>query len=77
MRVGCQKHWYEKARGWVDPQGITKETKRENCQGKGVTGALGVAIEQAGEDFVVVFYGFRDPLNQSGRRYFGSGGGLP
>ena len=40
-----------RAEGHVVPE----EAQGENCEGKGVAGVEGVAIEKAGEGFVVVF----------------------
>jgi hypothetical protein len=38
-------------------QGIAEETEGEDCEGEGVAGSEGVAVEEAGEGFVVVFCG--------------------
>lgn len=38
-------------------QVVTEEGEGEDGQGEAVAGAEGVAIEEAGEGFVVVFYG--------------------
>lgn len=37
-------------------QGIAEKTQGEDREGEGVAGALGVAVEEAGEGFMVVFY---------------------
>lgn len=41
--------------GKGDGQEVAEETEGEDRQGEGVAGALGVAIEEAGEGFIVVF----------------------
>ncbi len=38
-------------------QGIAEETEGEDCEGEGVAGSEGVAVEEAGEGLVVVFCG--------------------
>lgn len=47
---------YGGGRGCKDEHVITKDAEREDGQGEGVTGTDGVAIEEAGEGFVVVFW---------------------
>ncbi len=46
---------------WEDGRGlgqvVTEEAEGEDGQGEGVAGAEGVAIEEASEGFIVVFYG--------------------
>lgn len=51
---GSAEAWRE---GREEGQVVTKETEGEDSQGEGVTTAEGVAIEEASEDFTVVFWG--------------------
>lgn len=52
---GGQWGFWEEGRGLG--QVVTEEAEGEDGQGEGVAGAEGVAIEEASEGFVVVFYG--------------------
>lgn len=47
-----------RGKGKGNEQEIAEETEREDRQGEGIAGALGVAIEEAGEGFIVVFWDF-------------------
>ena len=48
--------WGGKGRGGV-LQGVTENAEGEDCYGEEVAGSEGVAVEEAGERFVVVFWG--------------------
>jgi len=52
---GGQWGFWEEGRGLG--QVVTEEAEGEDGQGEGVAGAEGVAIEEASEGFIVVFYG--------------------
>lgn len=41
-------------------EGIAEETEAEDCEGEEVAGAEGVTAKEAGEGFVVVFWGWSE-----------------
>ncbi len=45
--------WEDRRGGGL--QGIAEETEGEDGEGEGVAGSKGIAVEEAGERFVVVF----------------------